>query len=162
MAINIVDATGLKLSQQATRGFIRFTLPGLLAEGLSGNKAMQVYRNAGYKFGDTWFWDTRRQVLGIEKDAHTIQKVGLQSIPDTRKFALAAWDLESEFMYTASYTEVDIDTGILSKRTYSWKTDLNVSPEELQDKMLEKLHQQYPMENLFRSNMRLIGAFRSG
>ena len=162
MVTNLPVLTGTILSREATRGFIRFTMPGMLEEGLSGNKIMGIYREAGYRFTDSWFWDTRRDVLGIQKAAHTIQFVGQQKLPDPSKFATADWGLKTEYMFTASYTATDIDTGIMSKHSYSMKTDDLFTPEKTQDQMMDLLHKQYFVDNLHYSNMRLTGAFKSG
>jgi len=162
MVTNLPVLTGTILSTEATRGFIRFTMPGMLEEGLSGNKIMGIYRDAGYRFSDSWFWDTRRDVLGIQKDAHTIKFVNPVNTPDPSKFAIADWDLNTDYMFTATYTAVDIDTGILSKHTYSMKTDNLKSPEKLQLEMLNLLYSQYFVSNLHYSNMRLNEAFRNG
>ena len=162
MVTNLPVLTGTILTKEATRGFIRFTMPGMLEEGLSGNKIMGVYRDAGYRFSDSWFWETRRDVLGIQKAAHTIQFVNPLNMPDPSKFAIPKFKMKSEYMFYATYTEVDIDTGILSKRIYSWRTDTLENPEKLQDKMLTQLIKDYPMAHLHRQNMRLIKAYRIG
>ncbi len=162
MVTNFPLLTGTILSKEATRGFIRNSMSGMLAEGLSGNNIMGIYRDAGYRFSDSWFWDTRRDILGIEKAAHTIQFVGQQKLPDPGKFATPSWKLETEYMYTATYMEFDLDTNIATKKAYSFKTNFLDTPEKLQDIMMDKLETDSPNIQLFRSNMRLIKAFKSG
>ncbi len=162
MVTNLPDLTGSIFSSKATRGIIRSTLPGLIEEGFSGNKALQLYRSAGYKIRTSDFFELRRDVLGIERAAHTIQFVGLQKLPDTRKFAIPSWDLETKYMYTATYTEFDFDTGLLTKRGYSFKTNIEDTPDRIQDIMLNKLETDSPNKQLHRQNMRLVKAFRSG
>ena len=105
------------------------------------------------------FW---RDVLGIQKDAQTIKFVNPLTRPDPSKFATSDWGLSTEYMFTASYTAVDIDSGILSKHTYSMKTDSLDTPEKIQDQMMKLLNDQYFVDNLHYSNMRLMEAFKSG
>ncbi|KKN00193.1 hypothetical protein LCGC14_1140190, partial [marine sediment metagenome] len=63
---------------------------------------------------------------------------------------------------TATYTEFDFDTSLLTKRGYSFKTNIEDTPDRIQDIMLNKLETDSPNKQLHRQNMRLVKAFRSG
>ncbi len=162
MVTNLPVLTGTILSKEATQAFIRYTMPGMLEEGFSGRKIKTVYRNLGYKFTDSWFWDTRRDVLGIEKAAHTISFVSATATPDTSKFAVPKWKLETEFMYTGTYKEIDLDTFVITEKGWSWKTNFVGSREDIERQMLIDANKKYPNIDVYKSDMSVRKAFQSG
>lgn len=66
MVIGLIPDLGDVLDRDSTRNLIRNLIPALIDRGLGVTAARNDFRAAGFRFGNTWFSDTFREVSGIE------------------------------------------------------------------------------------------------
>jgi len=152
--------TGMKIGAVERRELIRNLLPGALEEGYTGNKALQVFQDAGLGIREGDYWEIWREIKGIEEQAQRIKFVRRDANVNAALFGDLLREQEEDYFLLGRYKYYDSEKDEIITGIKQLSTNTLGTRGSIEARMLEILKEESPRLRDQLIEMNLIRAYR--